>query len=101
MLDWNKRLLNGRFIYVSVPLSHQHIDRFKNILNETNETKNSLREINYVNDVLRIGVNTPLSTQEFARRLVSVSQIRKDTVSFDEITFNTLSLRWSWNNDND
>ena len=101
LLDWNKRLLNGRFIYVSVPLSHQHIDRFKNILNETNETKNSLREINYVNDILRIGVNTPLSTQEFARRLVSVSQIRKDTVSFDEITFNTLSLRWSWNNDND
>jgi hypothetical protein len=97
LTSWNKSLQNGRLLILTAQLPSSKVIQFQDMLEGTAEIK----KLTYLGGIARFHLLAHNSGHEFARRLISISKTRKDTLQFNEITFNTVSLKWNTYNDND
>ena len=93
LLNFNNRFQNGRLLSLTAQLPSSKIIQFQNILKGIAE----IRKTTYLDGIAKFHLLAHFSGHEFARRLISISKIRKDTLEFNEITSNTVSLKWASN----
>ena len=99
--NWNQRFQNGHQIRVTAQLPSNRIFQFQSILEKTIEIQDPLKHLTYIDGTSKFELITNCSARELARRLINISETRNDTLEFNEITFNTVSLKWCLNNDHD
>tara|TARA_B100001250_G_C19815842_1_gene798326 strand:+ start:5090 stop:6160 length:1071 start_codon:yes stop_codon:yes gene_type:complete len=97
LINWNKSLQNGRILSLTAQMPSSKIIQFQDMLEGTAEIK----KITFLDSIAKFHLLAHYSGHEFARRLISISKTRKDTLVINEITFNTVSLKWNSYNDND
>ena len=100
--NWNEGLQNGRHISLTANMSAKTSIQFTKILKKILVTNDSVKNLRYSNGSAIFDLRTDYSGRELAKRLVTIADTRNDTIEFDKITFNTISLTWiPYKNDND
>ena len=92
--NWNEGLQNGRNFLLTAKMSANTSIQFKNVLKKILEVNDKVKNYRYANGSAEFDLLTNYSGRELAKLLVTIAETRNDTIEFNKITFNTVSLTW-------
>ena len=92
---WNEGFQNGRHVLLKANMSAKTSIQFKKILEKILVVNDPVKSYRYANGSAEFDLRTNYSGRELAKLLVTIAETRNDTLEFDKITFNTVSLTWT------